>query len=70
MEPELEALEVDASEEDSLAAIADLYVANLDVRDPAVLRKAYTHVIESVPEHLKRFYAEAAGIAEIVDEST
>lgn len=70
MEPELQAVVVSDPEEDSLSAVADLYVANLDMRDPEVLRQAYEQVKAFVPERYRELYAEAAGLPVVDDESS
>jgi hypothetical protein len=62
METKLERLVLEPADNDDIASVADLYVANLDVRDENVLRQAYAEVIESVPERLKSVYAAAAGL--------
>ncbi|MEJ1966430.1 MAG: hypothetical protein WDO56_34725 [Gammaproteobacteria bacterium] len=62
MEPELEVFVDERADGTTLSSIADLYLANLDVRDPKVLKRAYEKVIGSVPDQLKELYAEVAGI--------
>ncbi len=62
MEPELEELVIEPTENDGIAAVADLYVANLDVRDEKLLRRAYDQIIDLVPDQFKDLYAEAAGL--------
>jgi hypothetical protein len=63
MQPELTPVHIGQSEaDDSISAVADLYFANLDMRDPDVLRRAYDEVVGSVPDEFKDLYAEAAGL--------
>jgi hypothetical protein len=63
VDPELTPVQIEQTDaDDSISAVADLYFANLDMRDPELLRRAYDEVIASVPDEFKHLYAEAAGV--------